>query len=323
MGLIVLGMICCEIFSSTTLVILYRRHRRSGPLPGTPISHLNRRISSIALPIGATALLGNLMGSANAVLIPQRLVAAGADVTEAMSAFGVLCGMTIPMLCLPTAFIGALGLVLVPKLAESTAIGRPGEVQRRIHKAMLATSILILPSMAFLVVLGPTLGAFLFQEPTVEDYIIPLSLGVVFSCYQSVLSGALNGVGRQSAAAWNAILCGAVQLGCTFFLMGLPGVGLKGYVFGFVISDLLGVILNWVQVRRATGLKARIFQWCTAPGLSALLMGLVVNLLFKILLNAGMDGIFAVLSCLVFGTVLYLAALAAQGIRPGQIFRLR
>ena len=322
-GLIVLGMICCEIFSSTTLVILYRRHRRSGPLPGTPISHLNRRISSIALPIGATALLGNLMGSANAVLIPQRLVAAGADVTEAMSAFGVLCGMTIPMLCLPTAFIGALGLVLVPKLAESTAIGRPGEVQRRIHKAMLATSILILPSMAFLVVLGPTLGAFLFQEPTVGDYIIPLSLGVVFSCYQSVLSGALNGVGRQSAAAWNAILCGAVQLGCTFFLMGLPGVGLKGYVFGFVVSDLLGVILNWVQVRRATGLKARIFQWCTAPGLSALLMGLVVNLLFKILLNAGMDGIFAVLSCLVFGTVLYLAALAAQGIRPGQIFRLR
>ena len=105
--------------------------------------------------------------------------------------------------------------------------------------------------------------------------------------------------------------------------MGLPGIGLKGYVFGFVISDLLGVILNWVQVRRATGLKARIFQWCTAPGLSALLMGLVVNLLFKILLNAGMDGIFAVLSCLVFGTVLYLAALAAQGIRPGQIFRLR
>lgn len=28
-----------------------------------------------------------------------------------MSAFGVLCGMTLPMLCLPTAFIGALGLV--------------------------------------------------------------------------------------------------------------------------------------------------------------------------------------------------------------------
>ena len=48
-----------------------------------------------------------------------------------MSAFGVLCGMTLPMLCLPTAFIGALGLVLVPKLAEGAALGQRGLVQHR------------------------------------------------------------------------------------------------------------------------------------------------------------------------------------------------
>ena len=66
--------------------------RRPDALSGRPVpgALLNRRIRSIALPIGCTALLGNLMGSANAVLIPQRLVAAGAQVSEAMSAFGVL-----------------------------------------------------------------------------------------------------------------------------------------------------------------------------------------------------------------------------------------
>ena len=119
-GLIVLGMICCEVFSAAVLFLLARRQlNRAGGLPGTPLRPraLDRRIAAIALPIGMTALLGNLMGSANAVLIPQRLVAAGAQVSEAMSAFGVLCGMTIPMLYLPTAFIGALGLVLVPKLS--------------------------------------------------------------------------------------------------------------------------------------------------------------------------------------------------------------
>ena len=324
-GLIVLGMIICEVFSALTLVLLCRRRlREPGALSGQPIPGklLNRRIRSIALPIGCTALLGNLMGSANAVLIPQRLVAAGAQVSEAMSAFGVLCGMTIPMLCLPTAFIGAMGLVLVPKLAESTALGRRDQVQHRIHKAMLATSVLILPAMALLVVLGPTLGVFLFREPTAGDYILPLSVGVALSCYQAVLSGALNGVGRQSAAAWNSIACGALQLGCTWFLMGIPGVGLGGYVAGFVGSALLGVVLNWIQVRRATGLRARVFQWCTAPGLAALLMGLVVNLLFRILLGAGLGGIQTVLACLVFGVILYLAALSAQGVYLGQLFRL-
>ena len=36
-------------------------------------------------------------------------------------------------------------------------------------------------------------------------------------------------------------------------------------------------------------------------------MGLVVNLLFRVLLDAGADGAAAALACLAFGTVLYLA----------------
>lgn len=40
----------------------------------------------------------------------------------------------------------------------------------------------------------------------------------------------------------------------------------------------------------ATGLRAQIFQWCTAPALSALLMGLVINLLFQVLRRAGPGG---------------------------------
>ena len=231
--------------------------------------------------------------------------------------------MTVPMLCLPTAFIGAMGLVLVPKLSQSVALGRMDEVRRRIHKALLATSVLVMPALAILVVLGPTIGVLLFREATVGRYMVPLSLGVLLSCYQSVLSGVLSGIGRQAAAARSSLICGAVQLGCTWALMGLPGVGLRGYVAGFVLSSALGALLNYREAARHTGLRPRLFQWCTAPALSALLMGLVVNLLFRILLDAGMDGAPACLACILFGGVLYLTALSAQGVRPSQLFRLK
>ena len=321
-GLIVAGMVLCELFSAVTLVVLCRR--RMAGLPRVPAEPgLDRRICSIAVPIGLTALLGNLMGSANAVLIPQRLVASGCDVSEAMSAFGVLCGMTVPMLAMPTAFIGAMGLVLVPRLARSAALGRMDRIRDRIHKAMLATSVLIMPAMAFLVVLGPTIGRALFREERAGDFILPLSLGMLLSCYQSVLSGVLNGVGKQRAAAWNAILSGAVQLGCTCFLMGLPGVGLRGYVAGFAASSALGLLLNWRQVRRYARMRPRLFQWCTAPALSALLMGLCINLLFHFLLRSGTGSGQAVLACLAFGTVEYLTALSAQGVSVRTLFHLR
>jgi len=316
-GLIVTGMVVCEVFSSIALVLLYRR--RMGPLrslsgQGESSKVLNHRIRAIAVPIGATALLGNLMASANSVLIPQRLVAGGMKVSAAMSAFGVLFGMTLPMLLLPSAFIGALGLVLTPKLAESAVLKRNAEIRRLIHKSLLVTSVIILPCMALMVVLGPSIGAFLFGELTVGNYILPLSVGVLLSCYQAVLSCALNGVGRQKISARNSLLCGGVQLAFTFFAVGLPEVGIKGFVAGFVVSSALGALLNWVSATRATGLQPRFFHWLLAPALSALLAGLCCNILFRVLADAGLTSILSAAACLIFGCILYLSALQAQGV---------
>ena len=105
--------------------------------------------------------------------------------------------------------------------------------------------------------------------------------------------------------------------------MGIPGVGLRGYVWAFLISALVGVVLGAVSLRRATGLRLQIFLWITAPGLAALLMGLCINLLFRVLLDQGCDGLPAALVCLAFGAVLYLSALYAQGLPVSQLFRLR
>ena len=174
-GLIVTGMVICEIFSAVALTVLYRRRMarigRTGP--GEQGGTLARRVTSIAVPVGATALLGNLMSAVNAALIPQKLVESGMDRAAAMSEFGVVCGMTLPMLALPTVFLGALNLVLVPRLAYSTALNRPEEVRRRAGRAMLAVSVLILPSMALMVVLGPDLARMMFGQPSAGNTCSP------------------------------------------------------------------------------------------------------------------------------------------------------
>ncbi|WP_243421250.1 putative polysaccharide biosynthesis protein [Pseudoflavonifractor phocaeensis] len=321
-ALIVLGMICCEVFSALTLVTLARRRLAGVGQGSLAPAQADRKIFAIALPVGFTSLLGNLMGSANAVLIPQRLVAAGAEVEEAMAEFGVLCGMTIPMLCLPTAFIGALGLVLMPGLAQGAALGDRGLVRRRISRAMTAASVLLFPALALLVVVGPELGTILFREEGAGRYLLPLAVGVLLSCWQGVLGCALNGLGRQGAAARNSLLSGGVQLVCTYVLLGTPEVGVRGYAVGFVASAALGAGLNWLQVRRTAVMKARLFPWLVAPGLSALLMGLTGNLLFRFLLDSGAGELPAMGGCALFCGVLYLAALQAQGLPLRRLFSL-
>ena len=132
------------------------------------------------------------------------------------------------------------------------------------------------------------------------------------SCYQSVLSGALNGLGLQGRAARNAIVSDVMQLAFTWFT--IPLWGLSGFVAGFVLSSLAGAGMNLVSVLRATGQRAKPFRWFVRPLLAAALMGLWCNLFFRILLQAGCRSWLACLLCAALGLILYAAALLAQGV---------
>lgn len=315
-GLIVCGMVICEVFSSCALLILCRRRARRLGLsgPGEAPGVRRRRIAAIALPVGANALLGNLMGAANAALIPQKLVEGGMAREAAMAQFGVICGMTLPMLALPTVFLGPLNLVLVPRLARACALGRREEVSRLAGRAMGVVSLLTLPSMALMAVLGPDLGQVMFHQAGVGEFLVPLAVTMALSCYCSVLGSILNGIGQQRAVAAVSLLGGGLQLLFTMALVPLPGVGMGGYVAGALASAVVETVLClWLAVRRA-GMKLALFRWLTAPGLAALLAALNANLLLRVLKDSGLSPLAAGLSCLVFALVLYLAALHAQGV---------
>lgn len=310
-GVIVLGMVVCEVCSALTLTVLFQKHWKKHP-PEEPREHYSaRRLFSIALPVGATSLLGTLLGAANSVLIPARLVAGGADASAAMASFGVICGMTLPMLALPTGFVGALCLVMVPDLARRTARGDRTAAGGFLDRVLSATSLLMAPAMALLTVIGPTVGRMLFREQGAGDYILWLAAGTLLTCWQSVLSGALNGLGLQGKGARNAIVSDAVQLVFTWFAV--PRWGLSGFVVGFVLSALAGMGMNLASVLRATGQPLRLFRWFGRPLLAALLMGLWCDLFFRVLMRAGCGEGAACLLCTALGVILYLAALQAQG----------
>ena len=321
-GLIVTGMVICEVFSALSLVILFRRHR-GGQSAGDSSPASWKRISSIAFPVGFTALLGNLMGSITSVLIPQRLVAGGMEASQAMSAFGVLTGMTVPLLNMPSALIGAMCLIMAPKLAESAALKDRKGLHRRLGRALQATSILMMPATALLTVVGPTLGKLLFKDSRVGDHMLPMAVGLLLCCYQAVLSCALNGVGRQGAAARNALIADVIQVVFTWCTVALPGVGLKGYAAGFAVSAGVGLTLNLLSVLRATGLQIRPFAWFISPGLAALLTGLCINLLFRWMADIGTPLPTAIGLCAALGVIEYLAALQAQGVHLRELFRLK
>jgi stage V sporulation protein B len=315
-ALIVAGMTICELFSTFMLLFLYRRRRREGGGEGqaVPPPLLRRKVAAVAVPIGITSLPGNLMGSVNAVMIPQRLVQAGMEVSAAMSAFGVLFGMAIPMMTLPTAFIGAFSIILIPKLTESLTLGRTKEIRHMVSRALLGTSALAMPSMTLLYILGPTFGEFLFHEP---------SVGVLLNCFRAILGSMLNGLGREATSAASGLVSELIHLGFAWVGTGMPGVGLYGFLLGLCVSGLFGAVWNGIALCRETGIRPGFPKWFFSPALAALFSGLCTQLLFRAGLGGGLPAIFAALLALFPGCLFYCVALSAQGISLRNLLRMK
>ena len=89
--LIFAGMVCSEVFSALFLTRLFRPNMRHIRFT-RPDKELYGQFFGIAAPLSASALIGNMLGSAGAVLLPQRLMAAGLDDEQALSALGVISG---------------------------------------------------------------------------------------------------------------------------------------------------------------------------------------------------------------------------------------
>ncbi|MBQ5584446.1 MAG: oligosaccharide flippase family protein [Ruminiclostridium sp.] len=314
-GTIVLGMILCEIFSAVTQVILFRVCLGSPKrLPGKGVekTFLRRQMAHIALPLGFAALLGNLISSLNALLIPRLLTLGGMDQGEAVSAYGITFGMTLPMLLLPTAFLSALGLVLTPKLSQASALGRRETIRNHIRRAVGTANLILIPALSLLAVLGSGLGVTLYKEPAVADHLPLLALGVLFSCWQTLFCFVLSGLDRQGISAVIALVCDLVQLALTCLTVTRFGMG--GYAVSFGASSLLGAVLTWQVVARETDLGLPIFDWFAAPTLSACLGTACGDLMETILLRAGMTALPAALGAMGFGLVLYWAGLEAMGV---------
>ena len=107
-----------------------------------------RPLLASSLPVTAMRTSSSMLSSLISVLFPLRMQAAGATSARAMREYGVVCGMVMPVMAIPCAFIGSIALVLVPELSENYYRGRQKEVRAltaRALKASLLVSCALVP----------------------------------------------------------------------------------------------------------------------------------------------------------------------------------
>ena len=224
----------------------YGRHTHGQQSLSYPRIAVN--LLSLAVPLSVTRIVINLLQSVEAVYIPSRLQAFGYDSATALSIYGVLTGMAMPLIFFPNALTGSMSVLLLPMVSEADAKGNKAAIRRTLGKTLYSCLILgCLCTLGFLC-FGRPIGRLLFKSSLAGDFICVLSLICPFMYLGTTLSSILNGLNNAVSVFFISVASLLIRLLFVFFL--LPHFGIYSYIAGLLFSQMFTTGCYLLLLRR-------------------------------------------------------------------------
>lgn len=209
---------------------------------------ISQKILTLSLPLSANRITINLLQSAEAIYIPNRLQAFGLTASDAMGTYGILMGMALPMILFPCALTNSISVLLLPLVSEAESNNQYQLIKKVIiHAIKYGTLFGLLCNFAFFII-GPYAGNLLFHNETAGEFIRILSFICPFLYLTSTLSSVLNGLGKTMYTfAFNII---GLSIRLCFIIILIPQIGIIGYLYGLLVSQLCITFLEIFALRK-------------------------------------------------------------------------
>lgn len=247
------GELCAVIFCVLALYIKkirkhYKRVNLSSLNPTTKgkIYTLIKNLALYALPLNLNSLLVHLLESGEAILIPVQLMLYGMNNENAVSTYGIIGGMVIPLIMFPGAITNSLAVMLTPKISKDSSTNQSDNITRTISYTICVCMHLGIMCCILFVLYISRLGAIIFKQPDVYTYTIILACVCPFLYLKVSLSSILNGINKTSFTCAANITGLIIRIG--FLIILVPRIGICGYIYGLIISNIVVCMLNYIKL---------------------------------------------------------------------------
>ncbi|MBQ4266434.1 MAG: oligosaccharide flippase family protein [Clostridia bacterium] len=195
-----------------------------------------RELFALALPVTGMKLVSSLMRTVQSVLIPARLQVSGLAASEALSRLGMLNGMMMPVLMLPSFVTCSLSMVAAPELTRRQAQGRS---QKQLVLRVLSAALIIgLLAMAAVFFLAPLFAGALYRQAELEPMLRRCCALVPVMALCQVISALMNGLGLQRISLRIALFANLLSTMLTFVLASQPSLRLWGVIMAIAAAQL-------------------------------------------------------------------------------------
>ena len=260
---LVLGETISEICSCLFTYFLYQIELRKHMVICPSSCHYLQKILHISLPVAITSYIRSGLSSLKQALIPSCLEKSGLSCNKAISFYGIISSMVMPVLLFPEVLINSFSSLVVPEFAYY-------DTKKDNRKITYVTGRIF--RITFLFSIG-ILGVFLFysnevsylfyQNFDIGFYIKVLSPLILFMYLDSIIDNILKGLNEQ----FGVMKCNILDLFSSIFFIYffLPFWGFNGYIVVIYISELLNFGISFYQLYKKTHFSIDVTNWLIKP----------------------------------------------------------
>lgn len=249
------GRFLADILALALMAAVYASDRRSYYSGDSGGFRLTGRMLKIALPLAVSAYARSALSTMQHLLVPQGLKAAGYSADGALSGYGTIQGMVLPIIFFPSCIMSAVAELIIPELTAAQVRRDEDGIKRSVASLFRMSLLFSCAVAAFMFFFADMLGAVIYKNGEAGTYIRLLSPLIPIMYTDMTVDGCLKGLGQQVWSMGINILDALIGLLLVWWL--LPSYALNAYIAIIYFGEIFNFILSVFRLRQTGSLSFR------------------------------------------------------------------
>ncbi len=222
-----------------------------------------RGLSHIALPCTLSSAARSLLNTGENLLIPKELQSYGLGYSAALSQYGLLQGMAMPMLFFPSSFLVSFASLLIPQIAKERELSHKKAVAYISGKAVRSALAYGLFFAVLFAVFGDSWSLAFYHSESAGAYLKVLAPIVPLIYLDVVVDSLLKGLDEQ----FNSMKYNFADsfLRVTLVLLLLGRFGIESYVGILFFSTIFNAALSLRRLVKVSALRLSLTRHVALP----------------------------------------------------------
>ena len=291
---LILADVISEVCSFTLIFILYIIDIRLKKLEDVRSFGQRFNILKIAFPVAVTSYIRSGLSTLKQLIIPTQLEKSGISCSRALSQYGMINGMVLPVITFPTVLTDSYSMLLIPEFSTYVAQKNYKAINYIANKIFKITCAFTMCICSIFFIFSNDLGLAIYNNIEIGYYFKIFTPFIFFMYMDHIIDCILKGLNKQ----FGVMCCNILDLSITtcFVYFLLPVLGIKGYVLSIFFSEVLNFCISLFQLFKYSRIKPNLIDWIVVPLFCSFVgffvvniwrfnfVGLVGNLIFNVFL---------------------------------------